>query len=106
MMAATLHPEVIIVDMAMPGHNDCGLCRRIVGDPVTAYVKVLGLVDSLSEEEGERSWRRGVTELLASWGDRVARQTAGRPGRLPACMLDAGGQILTLHECSRLWGTG
>jgi len=56
LMVATLHPEVIIVDMAMPGHNDCGLC---------CHVKVLGLVDSLSEEEGERSWRRGVTELLA-----------------------------------------
>jgi len=64
MMAATLHPEVIIVDMAMPGHNDCGLCCRIVGDPVIAHVKVLGLVDSLSEEEEERSWRRGVSELL------------------------------------------
>ena len=64
LMAATLHPDVIIVDMAMPGQNSCELCRRIVENPVTAHVKVLGLVDSLSEEEEERLRRCGVTELL------------------------------------------
>ena len=65
LMAATQHPEVIIVDMAMPGQNSCEFCRRIVENPVTAHVKVLGLVDSLSEEEEERLRRCGVTALLA-----------------------------------------
>ncbi|MCG2770431.1 MAG: excisionase family DNA-binding protein [Anaerolineae bacterium] len=64
LMAATLHPEVIIVDMAMPCQNSCELCRRIMGNPVTAHVKVLGLVDSLYEEEEERLRRCGVTDLL------------------------------------------
>jgi len=63
-MAATLHHEVIIVDMAMPGQNGCELCRWIVRNPMIANVKVLGLVDSLPEEEEERLRRCGVTELL------------------------------------------
>ena len=61
---ATLSPEVIIVDMTMPDKCSCELCRRIVGNPMTAHVKVLGLVDSLSEEEEERIQGCGVTELL------------------------------------------
>ena len=63
-MVATLYPEVIIFDMTMPDQSSCELCRRIVVDPVTAHVRVLGLVDSLSEEEEERLRRCGVTELL------------------------------------------
>ena len=64
LMVATLHPDVIIFDMTMSDHDSCELCRRIAGNPVTAHVKMLGLVESLSEGVEERLRRCGVTELL------------------------------------------
>ena len=61
---ATLLPGLIILDMAMSGQDSFDLCRRIVGDPLTAHIKVLGLVDSLSEDMEERLRCCGATKLL------------------------------------------
>ena len=61
---ATLHPELIVLDMSMASQEGFGLCRRIVRNPMTAHIKLLALVDSLSVGIGERLRRCGVTELL------------------------------------------
>ena len=61
---ATLHPDLIVLDMSMPGQDGFDLCRRIVRDPLTAHTKVLGLVDPLSPGIEERVQRCGATQLL------------------------------------------
>jgi len=78
---ATLHPEVIIIDMAMPGQDSFELCRLIVGSPVTAHVRMLGLVDTLSEGVAERLRRCGVTELLVKplKGQDICRHVSSLP---------------------------
>jgi signal transduction histidine kinase len=75
--AAILHPDLIILDVMMPGIDGFEVCRRIRADADLAYTPVL-MVTSLDDERSiERAFEVGATDFVTkpiSWsllGQRV-----------------------------------
>src|SRR5919202_6148233 len=50
-LARTLHPELILLDINMPGRNGLEVCRLLKGDPKTAGIKIVMLTASGSETD-------------------------------------------------------
>ncbi len=63
--AATYQPDIIIIDVVMPGMSGFEVTRRLKADPVTMHLPVL-IVTSLSDRESKvRGLEYGADELLS-----------------------------------------
>jgi DNA-binding NarL/FixJ family response regulator len=63
--AVELDPDVLLIDMALPGMSAVEVTRRILADPRTAGARVLILSASEQQEEVFSSLRAGATGLLS-----------------------------------------
>jgi two-component system phosphate regulon response regulator PhoB len=59
-IARTTHPELILLDINMPGRNGLDVCRLIKSDPNTGNIKIVMLTASGSQED-----RRAALEASA-----------------------------------------
>jgi DNA-binding NarL/FixJ family response regulator len=63
-LATEIHPDVLVVDMALPGIDGVEVTRRIVADPTTSAVRVLILSELEQDEEVFASLRAGASGFL------------------------------------------
>jgi DNA-binding NarL/FixJ family response regulator len=63
-LAAQLRPDVLLIDITLPGIDAVELTQRIVADPDTSAVHVLVLSASEQDEEVFSSLRAGATGFL------------------------------------------
>ena len=61
---ATLNPDLIVMEMGMTGLDTFALSSRIGRDPLSAHIKILGLVESTSPDVEAHLRSCGVTALL------------------------------------------
>lgn len=61
---ATLNPDLIVVDMGITSLDSFDLSSRIKRDPLTAHIKILGLVEASSLDVEARLRSCGVSAFL------------------------------------------
>src|SRR3984957_9464334 len=57
--AAALHPDLILLDVDLPGLDGFEVCRRLKADPVTADIPIIFLTGAASTEEKLRGLELG-----------------------------------------------
>jgi len=58
-------PDVVLLDLMMPGMDGFEVCRRIKEDPKTSAIRVLAMTGYPSDEFSERILRAGAETCLA-----------------------------------------
>ncbi len=72
-----LVPDLVVVDLALPGGEGCELVSMIRSNPLTRGVPVIGLTVASTFGEGNRALATGMTRFLAgpldesTFGDQV-----------------------------------
>lgn len=62
--AATLSPDLVLLDVEMPSTNGFEVCRRLKDDPRTMHVPVIFLTGAASTEEKIRGLELGATDYV------------------------------------------
>ncbi|MCB9831214.1 MAG: response regulator [Planctomycetes bacterium] len=62
---ADFHPELILLDVMMPGLDGYEVCRRVKADPSTADIPVVLLSALARDDDRERGSRAGADAYLA-----------------------------------------
>ena len=59
------HPQMILLDVLMPGKNGFQVCRQLKTDPATSDIKII--IVSSKCQESDRFWglKQGADEYLA-----------------------------------------
>ena len=65
-------PDLVLLDVNLPGGNGFEVCRELRNDPATAAVPIVLLSGNDSEAQRTRALEAGATEFLAKPFDRAA----------------------------------
>jgi len=63
-LAASMHPDLILLDVEMPGVNGYEACRRLKGDPVTATIPIIFLTARTTTDEVVRGLNLGAVDYV------------------------------------------
>jgi len=63
-LVAIHNPEVVLLDVMMPGIDGVDVCRRIKSSPQTAYIRVVGMTGFHTSEVVSRMKSAGAQALL------------------------------------------
>lgn len=63
--AGAFRPDLLVLDLRMPGMDGFEVCRRIKGDPTTSGMKILALTGFPREFTQEKAFQCGVDAFLA-----------------------------------------
>ena len=63
-IAAGLRPDVIVLDLGMPGMDGWEVARRLRADPVTGSIPILALTGHVLGDSRRRAREAGVDEFL------------------------------------------
>ena len=61
----TCMPDIILLDLMMPGMDGFDVCRRVKNDPATARIRVIAMTGYPSEENIQRILSAGAEACLA-----------------------------------------
>jgi CheY-like chemotaxis protein len=61
----TFEPDLIILDIMLPGMDGFEVCRRVKTDVATQHIKVLAITGFASDENIEKILRMGADDYLA-----------------------------------------
>jgi len=75
----TFMPDIILLDLMMPGLDGFEVCRRIKNDPATAQIRVIAMTGYPTEENIQRILSAGAEACLAKPVDHSALLTALKP---------------------------
>jgi uncharacterized protein (TIGR02266 family) len=96
MLAAVVRPDLIFVDLHMPGMDGAALCQRLKGDPLHVGVPVVVLSAGEAPEERERAVRAEADDVIAKPVERLQLLDAARrllhaaaPRGIPRIAIDA-----------------
>lgn len=64
-LAKAQQPEVILLDVEMPGLNGYEVCQQLQMDPITSYIPVVFLTAIAGEEDRKRAFTSGAADFLA-----------------------------------------
>lgn len=64
-MATALSPDVVLMDLAMPGMDGWETTRRLKADPRTKSIRVLAVTAHQEAEHRLLAWRAGCDEFLS-----------------------------------------
>jgi PleD family two-component response regulator len=73
-------PDLLILDLAMPGMSGYDVCRAVKGDPVTSYIPVLMLTGLSRVDQKVAGFEAGADDYLSKPFD--ARELEARVGAL------------------------
>ncbi len=62
--AARYQPDLILLDVEMPGVNGFEICRRLKSDPATFALPIVFLTGAASIEQKVRGWDLGATDYV------------------------------------------
>lgn len=62
---ATLKPDLIILDIMLPGMDGFEVCRRVKSDAATRHIKILAITGFATEENVRRILRTGADDCMA-----------------------------------------
>jgi excisionase family DNA binding protein len=62
---AIFEPDLIVLDIMLPGMDGFEICRRVKADPKTSHVKVLAVTGFATEENIQRILDYGADDYLA-----------------------------------------
>jgi two-component system, cell cycle response regulator DivK len=62
--ATMLRPEVVVLNLGMPGMDGWEVARRLRADPVTAAVPIIALTGRVFDDSRRRALDAGVNEYL------------------------------------------
>src|ERR1700691_1208756 len=62
--ASKVQPDLILLDVDLPGLNGFEVCRRLKADPVTAEIPIVFLTGAASTEEKLRGLELGATDYV------------------------------------------
>jgi diguanylate cyclase (GGDEF)-like protein/PAS domain S-box-containing protein len=62
--ASTVRPDLILLDVDLPGVDGFEICRRLKADPVTAEIPIVFLTGAASTEEKLRGLELGATDYV------------------------------------------
>lgn len=60
----TFEPDLIILDIMLPGMDGFEVCTRVKTDPATAHMKILAVTGFATEENIQRMLRTGADDYL------------------------------------------
>ncbi|MBM2828427.1 MAG: response regulator receiver modulated metal dependent phosphohydrolase [Actinobacteria bacterium] len=63
--AKELHPDLVFLDLSMPGMDGFEVCRRLKGDPATVRIPVVILTAYTEIESRIKALKAGATDFLA-----------------------------------------
>ena len=61
----TFHPDIVILDLMMPGLNGFDVCKRIKSEPRTKAIRVIAMTGYFTEESAKRIRQEGAETCLA-----------------------------------------
>lgn len=64
-MAQKILPDLIVLDMMMPGITGLEVCKKLKDSPETRHIKVLLLTAKGQQKDREAAWEAGVDFFLA-----------------------------------------
>jgi diguanylate cyclase (GGDEF)-like protein/PAS domain S-box-containing protein len=64
MTAATLRPDLILLDVDLPGMNGFEVCRRLKSDPATSDIPIVFLTGAAATEEKLRGLEMGANDYV------------------------------------------
>lgn len=69
---ASFMPDIILLDLMMPGLDGFDVCRRVKSDPVTARIRVIAMTGFPSEQNIQRILSAGAETCLAKPVERAS----------------------------------
>jgi excisionase family DNA binding protein len=63
-LVATFQPDLIILDIMLPGMDGFEVCRRVRTDPATSHVKILVITGFATEENIEKIVHAGADDYM------------------------------------------
>ena len=64
-LARTGSPDLVVLDLMMPGIDGLDLCERLKSDERTRDVPIIVLTARVQDEDRQRSYALGVSEYIA-----------------------------------------
>jgi excisionase family DNA binding protein len=64
MLARTCDPQIILLDLRMPGMDGFETCKTLKTDEATRHIRIIGVSGLGSEEDRERIFSAGAEQLL------------------------------------------
>jgi len=61
---AVFRPDVLFMDLGMPGFNSANICNRIKANPDYASTHIIALIDSEDHEMGDAAVENGAALCL------------------------------------------
>ncbi len=65
MLARSAHPQIILLDLRMPGMDGFQTCTILKADPTTRHIRIIAISGSLDASDGPRIREAGAEVLLA-----------------------------------------
>jgi CheY-like chemotaxis protein len=63
-LALETHPDLIVMDLALPGINGCEAARQLRARPETARIPIIATTGNTHPEELERARRAGFVSIM------------------------------------------
>lgn len=64
-LVATFQPDLIILDIMLPGMDGFEVCRRVKEDEATSHVKILAITGFATEENVQKIMHAGADDYMA-----------------------------------------
>jgi excisionase family DNA binding protein len=90
----TFDPDVVLLDLMMPGLDGFEVCERLKADPTTSHIRVVAMTGYYSPDR--------VQKILAAGADRFLRKPFSNSEVIEACGLDEPKNPPTTEDGSRI----
>ncbi len=102
-MAVSLLPDLILLDVQMPGIDGFEVCRRLKADPATAMIPVIYLTAETTLEEKIHGLNLGGSDYIAKPFDNAELQARVMVGLRTKYLLDVLSQKAMIDGVTALW---
>ncbi len=105
-IAARLVPDLILLDVEMPGCNGFAVCQALKSNPATAGIPVIFLTGASSTEEKIRGLDTGAVDYITKPFDAAELRARVRAGLRTKFLLDLLSKKAMIDGLTGLWNRG